>query len=276
MRLTGLCVIVAVLADCAVSLRASAQEKPEEPLEEGASALELSKKTENPVSDLITIPLQNNFNFGVGPEDRTQYILNIQPVIPVALSNRWLLVTRTILPVMDQPVGPDDRQAGLGDLILSLFLSPRDAGPVTVAVGPALQAPTATSGALGAGKWALGPTAAVLTMPGRWVIGALVRNVWSFAGNSEREGVNEFFLQPVLSYNLPRGWAVTAAPEIEANWKQSGDNVWTIPVGGTVSKVMKNGGSDFRVSLGGFWNVVHPDEGPTATIRATVALLLPR
>jgi len=41
---------------------------------------ELAKKTQNPVSDLISIPFQNNFNFEAGPDDEMQYVLNIQPV----------------------------------------------------------------------------------------------------------------------------------------------------------------------------------------------------
>jgi hypothetical protein len=36
------------------------------------SETELAKKTQNPVADLIIIPLQNRMNFGIGPNNRMQ------------------------------------------------------------------------------------------------------------------------------------------------------------------------------------------------------------
>jgi hypothetical protein len=51
---------------------------------------DLAKMTQNPVSDLISVPFQNNWNFDVGPRDKTQYVLNIQPVWPFSLNEDWL------------------------------------------------------------------------------------------------------------------------------------------------------------------------------------------
>lgn len=64
---------------------------------------DLAKQTQNPVSDLISVPFQNNTNFGIGPGDDTQNVLNIQPVWPFKLNERWNLITRTIVPVISQP-----------------------------------------------------------------------------------------------------------------------------------------------------------------------------
>jgi hypothetical protein len=72
------------------------------------STLELAKKTQNPVADLISLPLQNNLNFGYGAKDApqsssTQYVLNIQPVVPITVAKGWNLITRPIIPVIRQP-----------------------------------------------------------------------------------------------------------------------------------------------------------------------------
>ena len=57
---------------------------------------ELAKSTQNPVADLISLPFQNNTNFNFGPQEKTQNVLNIQPVYPVNLNDDWNLLTRTI------------------------------------------------------------------------------------------------------------------------------------------------------------------------------------
>ena len=63
---------------------------------ETKSAEELVKETQNPIANLISVPFQNNFNFGFGPNDVTQWVLNVQPVIPIPLNKDWNLITRPI------------------------------------------------------------------------------------------------------------------------------------------------------------------------------------
>ena len=162
-------------------------------------ATELAKKTQNPVADLISIPFQNNFNFGVGPKNVTQYVLNVQPVIPFKLTEEWNLITRTILPIINQPSPADGIQSnfGVGDLNPTLFLSPAKPGALIWGVGPTFTVPTATDTALGSGKWSMGPAAVVLTMQGPWVVGALANQQWSFAGDSDRRSVSQMLIQPL-------------------------------------------------------------------------------
>ena len=151
---------------------------------------ELAKKTQNPVADLISVPFQNNVNFGVGPKDDVQYILNIQPVIPFKVSEDWNLISRTIVPLIYQPeLAPGVGEVfGLGGMQESLFFSPAKPGKVIWGVGPIFQFPTATDDSLGQGKWGAGPTAVALTVHGPWVLGALINNVWSFAGDQRSAG----------------------------------------------------------------------------------------
>jgi hypothetical protein len=89
---------------------------------------ELAKKLANPVANLISVPFQNNTDFGLGSEDHgVRNTLNLQPVIPVSLSQDWNLFSRTILPVIyqDEDVIPGvGSELGLGDTLQSLFFSP--------------------------------------------------------------------------------------------------------------------------------------------------------
>ena len=192
----------------------------------GDSTLELAKKTQNPVSDLISLPLQNNLNFGYGAKDApepssTQYVLNIQPVVPIKVTDGWNLITRPIIPVIRQPDLIDGGDTwGLADIQLQTYLSPSAASKLIWGAGPVFQFPSATDGKkLGTQKWSAGPGAVVLTMPGNWVIGGLANNLWSFAGDSDREDVNLMTVQPFVNYNFPEGWYVSTSPIITANWE---------------------------------------------------------
>ena len=68
-----------------------------------ANAAEMAKKLANPIGALISVPFQNNFDFGGGPNgDGFQYKLNLQPIVPISLNQDWLIISRTILPVVYQ------------------------------------------------------------------------------------------------------------------------------------------------------------------------------
>jgi hypothetical protein len=178
-----------------------AQPKVEEP-EAATSAATgaLQKATQNPVASLISVPVQNNTNFGVNPGYRTQDVLNIQPVIPIGISKDWNLLVRWIAPIVYQPVpnqpgAPETGEYGLGDMLPTYFISPKNPGKLIWGAGPVFQLPTATNTFLGQGKLGIGPSVVVLTQPGHWTLGALTNNVWSVAGSGSRLDVNQFLLQ---------------------------------------------------------------------------------
>jgi hypothetical protein len=261
-----LAVSTAVLALVAVSAA--------QPASEG----DLAKKTQNPVSDLISVPFESNFNFGVGPNDDLQYILNVQPVMPFRLSEDWNLITRTIIPLIDQPeLGPGVGDVfGLGDIQLSQFLSPAKSGALIWGIGPIFQFPTATDDALGSDKWSAGPTAAALTIRGPWVAGALVNHLWSFAGDDDRADVNQTLIQPIVNYNLPGGWFLSSVPYITANWEKDGDDRWTVPIGIGVGKVHRFGTQPVSLQLTPYYNVVRPDDAAEWTLQFRINLLFPK
>ena len=182
----------------------------------------LRNAAQNPVASLISVPLQDNFNFGIGPADRTQNVLNIQPVIPMSVSKDWNLIVRWITPVIYQPLpvaqlpGPPLQSTGvygLGDMNPSFFLVPKKS-KIIWGVGPTVVLPTATNTTyLGQGKLSVGPSVVVLVQPPHWTIGFLANNVWSVAGHSDfnsagqvnKPPVNQFLLQWFVNYNMKKG-----------------------------------------------------------------------
>jgi len=247
--------------------------------ESTASSTEaLQKATQNPVANLISVPLQNNSNFNIGPYDRTQDVLNIQPVIPANVSKDWMVITRVIQPIVWQPYPNQTTggEYGLGDMNPTFFLSPRKPGKLIWGVGPALVIPTATNTVLGQGKFSLGPSAVALAQPGHWTVGALANNVWSVAGDGSRPDVNQMLLQYFVNYNLKKGWYLSVSPIITANWEASSGNVWTVPVGGGVGRIMKLGFQPVNLTAQFYGNAVHPTGASPWGMRLQIAFLFPK
>ncbi|MFP2898250.1 neuromedin U [Corallococcus sp. 4LFB] len=260
---------------CAVSSFAQTTEAPASGA--GASEQDLAKATQNPVADLISVPFQDNLDLGIGPFDRARNTLNIQPVIPVKLTSRWSLINRVILPLTWQPDVTADSGGtfGLGDTSATFFLSPREPGALIWGVGPALLLPTATADVLGTGKWSVGPSAVLLLQPDPWTFGVLANNVWSVFGDGDRPAVNQLLLQYFINYNLPKGWYLTSAPILTANWEADRDR-WVIPFGAGVGKVFKLGRQPLNGSVSAYWNAVRPDAAPDWQLRAQLSFLFPQ
>lgn len=190
--------------------------------QETDQADELAKKLQNPVASLISLPFQNNIDFGIGPMDGSRWTMNIQPVIPLGISENWNLISRVILPVVSQTdvFGASGTQTGLGDTVLSGFLSPKapGAGGLIWGVGPALLIPTATDPLLGSEKFGVGPTVVVLTQKGSFTLGMLANHIWSVAGADDRSDVNATFFQPFIARNFTGGYALSINTELSQNW----------------------------------------------------------
>lgn len=242
----------------------------------GADLDDINVKLQNPVADLISLPFQNNTSFGIGPENRTQNVLNIQPVYPFAVGN-VNVITRTIAPIISQPVGADETDFGLGDILFTAFLSPINAKKITWGVGPAISFPTATEPTLGSGKWSAGPSVVALTQTDSgWTIGGIINNVWSFAGQSDRADVNFMTFQPFVALSLPKSWTVSVAPILTSNWEAPSGEQWTIPLGGGVSKVVPFGKLPVNLSFQAYYNVEKPTFGADWSTRVVVAFVFPK
>jgi hypothetical protein len=262
---------------------AATQEKPAAQEAQPAAAADnadaLRKAAQNPVASLISVPIQENLNFGIQPGDRTQNVLNIQPVIPVSVGKNWNLIVRWITPIIYQPVGTETGYYGLGDMQPAFFLSPKQS-KVIWGVGPQLLLPTATkTGILGQGKFGLGPTVVVLVQPGKWTFGALANNVWSVAGHPDDPRlppVNQFLLQYFINYNLQKGWYLTWQPTLTANWRATNGGRWVVPLGGGIGRIMKLGPQPVNVGLQVYGNAIHPPNGSPWSLRLQIAFLYPK
>ncbi len=244
-----------------------------------AAGADLAKASQNPVGDLISLPFQNNTNFDVGPLDKTQNVLNIQPVIPVKLGCGWNLINRLIVPVVwqeEDAIPGIDEQFGLGDTLYTGFLSPRAPSKLIWGAGPALLIPTATEDVLGTEKWAAGPSVVALAMPGSWVVGVLASNIWSFAGAEDRADVNQLNVQLFATYNMPCGWFITSSPIITANWEADADERWTVPLGGGFGRVTKWGRQPISWSVQAYTNIEHPTAAGEWTLRLSLSFLFPK
>ena len=254
------------------------------PSAEAQESEDLRAKTQNPVGAMISVPLKNILDFGA--PNGTAYFLNIQPVVPVTVGD-WNLINRVILPIVHVggfiagtpgiPKGQlGDGATGLGDINYSVFLSPESPGKVIWCIGPSISFPTATDDQLGSAKWSAGPTVVLLTQPKPWTLGALFRQLWSFAGTSGRPDVNQFLLEPFVNYNLSKGWYLISDMILTANWDADSGNQWTIPIGGGFGKMFKIGKQAMNSKLEAYYNVEKPNGAPDWQMSFTIQFLFPK
>jgi len=252
----------------------SRAQQPSGPAQEEAG--DLAKKLANPISDLVSVPFQFNWEQNVGPNEATRFILNVQPVMPFALNQDWNLIARMIVPFVSQPALVDGGEPsfGVSDILSSFFFSPSKPG-FTWGVGPAISLPSTSVPSLGTEKWSAGPTIVVLKQSGKMTYGALWNQIWSFSGNSARADVNQMFLQPFFAYQATHTLTVTLQSETTANWEVDEDR-WAVPINVLFAKLSSFGAfpASYQLGFGGF--VSHPEVGPSWKIRSAIVILLPR
>jgi hypothetical protein len=272
----------------------------------GPSQEALAKAAQNPIASMISIPIQWNATPGTqwapnaldpdAKSNRTLNVVNIQPVFPFKLSDDWTMVTRTIIPFLGLPFGEvgeigmtplgepyveewdQYQKGGIGDINPTAFFVPTLKGNFTFGFGPTVSAPTGEK-PLGSGKWSAGPAAVGVYTKGPWVVGGLINNLWSFAGDDDRADVNKMLIQPFINYNLPKGWYLSFSPIITADWEND-DQGWTVPVGGGIGRVFKLGKQPINASLHAYYNAIKPEIGGEEimgdwTIRTQIQFLIP-
>ncbi|NOT12540.1 MAG: transporter [Methylococcaceae bacterium] len=233
-------------------------------------------KLQNPVANLISVPIQNNWDFGIGSVDAMQYKVNVQPVIPFSIGDDWNLITRTILPIIhsESAVAGGADVNGLGDIVQSFFFSPKaPVGGWIMGAGPVFLYPSASDDALGAKKWGAGPTALLLKQKSGWTYGVLTNHIESFAGTSGRQNVSATFLQPILSYTTKTYTTFGLNTESTYDWQIS---QWTVPINATVSQLVKLGQQPVQFTLGGRYYPEKPNGGADWGLRFVVTLLFPK
>ena len=265
-----------VLADASLALAAPGEAPAVTGREPRTGRTSLALDLHNPISDLVTLPIESDFEFASGAKHALTGTLYLQPVIPFKLGEDWLLVTRTIIPFVYQEAATSGEQnrTGLVDITQSFFLSPsRLVGGWIVGAGPVFQYPSATDSELGAGKWGAGPTAAALRQTGGWTFGVLAHHIWSFAGGSYRERVNATLVDPFVSYTWANDFTVEFDGESTYDWEQE---QWTVPLTAGVSRLVTLGKQSVSLGLDGRWYARHADGGPEWGVVFLVTLLFPK
>lgn len=238
----------------------------------------ISEKLADPIANLISVPFQFNYDANTGAGNQGDRLtMNFQPVVPIPLGDEWLVIMRTIVPVIYQDDVVDDggsSQFGLGDIQQSFFFSPKHSGLENVkwGVGPIFLWPTATNDSLGTEKWAAGPAALALYQKNPWTIGFLGNHLWSYAGDGDRESINQTFLQPFATYQLGDGWSVLAQVEATYDWDES---QWTVPFSTGVSKVTHIGKLPISLGVQGRYWLEGPDGAPEWGARFIMTFVLP-
>ena len=274
------CVVMSMVLLILCAAQVLAQDKKE--AKEGGG--DLAAKTQNPVGAMYSLPFKFTFDYGADNGEAT--FLSINPVIPVTVGD-WNLINRVLMPLIDTPglvTGtpeipnpvPGDGATGLGDINYSVFLSPAKPGKIIWGIGPSLTMDTATDDQLGSGKWSAGPTAVILIQPKPWTLGLLGRQLWSFAGDSDRANVNQLLLEPFINYNLGNGWYLITDINLTANWQSDSRNRWTIPLGGGAGKMFGIGSQKMNTKLEAYYNVVKPNGAPDWSMSWTLQFLFPR
>lgn len=244
--------------------------------QDAASKEALAKLAKNPYADVVSVPFLYDLNFGGGLGSKTQQVLNLQPVIPFGLNSDWMLVTRTYASLIAQPALDGSSGAhGLGDIQFSAFVSPARVGRLDWGVGPVFQIPSASDTALGQGKWGAGPTVGAIWTGDAWTVGAVVNNIWSFAGDRDRPDVNQMQLQPMITYFFPDNphRFLSFSPTITANWKASASERWTVPLSLGIGQVVKFGSQPVNLQATAFYNAIKPADAATWTVELQIQFL---
>lgn len=224
----------------------------------------LAKQLANPIANLISVPLQLNYDENIGSDDEgSKYLLNIQPVIPFSIGADWNIITRTIFPLVDNNDIPFDGEgeSGLADIVASQFFSPKKVTSRgwTWGVGPVWLLPSATDETLGGEKWGLGPTGVALKQHGPWTYGMLANHIWSFAGEDGRSDISSTYVQPFASFVTKTHTTFALSTESTYDWEHE---EWSVPVIFTLAQMFKIGKLPMQISLGAKYWADSPDSGP--------------
>lgn len=232
-------------------------------------AADLAKQLANPIASLISAPLQNNTDFGIGTLDGSRNTLNIQPVVPLKLTENINLITRMVLPLIrqDNITGPGETQSGFGDAVVSAFISPAKVkNGFTWGAGPVFLVPVGNED-LTVDKFGIGPTAVALKQSNGFTYGALINQIWA-------DDLSQMFLQPFLVYNWPTGAAVGANFEMTQNWKSDFTTLWFNPI---VTGVTAIGKQKVQLGAGPRFNLAAPSGGRADWgIRTLIVFLFPK
>lgn len=240
--------------------------------------VDLDRDLQNPLAHLYLLPLQYNGHHNVGPFNRTRTVFNIQPVIPT-IGEKWTVINRFVLPIISEPDLLENKSTvGVGDILYQGYFVPPLVGASSVlGIGPAFMLPSGSSEELSSKKWSIGPTVAWVDQPGNWTLGGLFTQLWSVAGDEDRDEVNQLQIVPLIYYRLGGGTSLGFLHTITANWEESSEDQWTVPVGMSVSQIVAHPWFyPFEIQLGAYGNIIRPEESSDWLLKMQINFILPR
>lgn len=237
---------------------------------------ELASKLQNPLANIVALPIQNNVSVGSPNYDGSIYTMSLQPIMANE-HKHFNLIHRGVIDISHLPATPEGNQStwGVGDLNYSFFLSPKKSNKLAWGIGPSIDIPTASNPMLGTGKWGAGAALVMVYQTPKWTFDMVMRQTFSIAGDENRADVSSFVWQALAAYGIGNGWVVNTFPTITANWNADKGQKWTIPVGGGINKLVFIGGK-VPVNLGVqyYHNVVRPDHAPKGEFRVVTTIVL--
>lgn len=270
-----------VLGSAALTTGAEAQmytyrrEDAAKEMPDRAKLTELAKMLQNPIANLIQLPFLNNFEFGIGDASGFRYRLDIDPSIPISITRRVMMISKTEIPIIAQnDLGGTVpyQQGGLGDVKQSFYFTPRNSKKLYYGAGPIFLLPTATDKVLGTEKWAIGPTGMVLTQTGPWTFGMLSNYLISYAGDDDRPKYSKILLQPFAAAVIGSAWAVNLTTQTTYDFSA---NRWNAPLIGGVTKVMNVGQQTWGFGGQMMVAMANPNNEPDWGFRTTASILFP-
>ncbi len=213
---------------------------------------EIANKLANPVSPMITLPLQFNFDrgyLGTSGLDSNQWTLNVQPVVPFSLNDNWNLISRTIVPLVrtDNIPSGSGIQMDIGDIVQTLFFSPKE--PTSdgwiLGVGPVMFVPSGSK--FSSKSWGTGAAVVALKQHKGMTYGIHMNHIESFAGSID---ISNTLIQPFFTYATDDAVSYALALDATYNWQNPTSERWTLPLIGVVSKVFTIGSQPVSIGAG--------------------------
>ena len=230
----------------------------------------------SPPPKVFLLPFEIDFDKGAANGDAV--ISRLIPVNSLLVREKWKLVNVAMIIIADAPGGrpgapgnpepePGPNVFGLGDLTEAVFYTRSTKGGLMWGLGAASGIPTATDGALGSGKWQVGPALRLGHQIGAWRLGLLATNRWAIAGDSDRADVNQLLIRGAVRRKISQKWFFLYSPIITANWNAPSGQKWLVPVGGGFGRSFKMKPTRMNVSIQGYYNAIKPEGAPDTVIR---------
>lgn len=265
-RLERILMVAAILVTCAGQRSVHAENKPA-----GPDQSDIVKQANAPISSIMQIRFQDTLVPQFNDLDGTGNTFTMAVTMPLPKYRLLPFPQLSLLTIPAAVTLPGD-VTGFGDLRFLDIVILHAGHRFIWGIGPVFVFPTASQRDTGQGKWQVGPAAAVAFATEKWLLGVLVQNPISFAGDRDRKDVNAMVLQPFVTYQLGDGWFARSQPQLFFNWK-SGKQVLPLDLG--VGRVFRIGRQQISCFVEPFWNVTHDGHSPEYGVTFGVTLIYP-